>query len=246
MHEQTDSVIKKRMVEAIKNGLYETKEEMRGKDDVVNNSLPYRKLDNIANSIIRKFHDDDIFRYVLCKRGWYIILFLYDKINKVLYSFFSEKRFNELINRKTISNLHYIDALVEFNDDLQTDRLQQVLDEDLSSKDEDKVQELKNKIITMLDNDEPQKYITVCHAIDDFRLCNVKAVITSKYLEVLEKNDWSEFIDIDYREAIFDDIPKHDLDDEVKVTLKTKLPSLPNFPDEIKIPVKAKKEEIDS
>jgi len=242
MHEQTDNTIRKRMVEGIKGGLYEIKQEMHGNTDKVTNSLPLRKLDKIANRLIREFQGYDTFEDFLCKRGGYNVLLLYNKEDKTIYSFMSDKRFAALLKRKNIKKLHYIDALLEYNTDFQPERAQLSIFDDVLNKDEEKLRELKTEITTLLHNDEPKKYITVCHTIDGFRLCNVKAVVTSKYLEVLDEKDWSEFIDIDYSESIFNDAPKNVLDGEVKVALKSKLPTPPVKPDDLEIPVKEEKE----
>ncbi len=242
MHEHTEDYIKKRVVEAIKNGLYEAKQEMYGNTDRVRNSLPLRKLDKIANSIIREFQGEDAFEELLWRRGGYDITLLYNKQDKTLYSFMSDKRFAELLRRKIIKRFHYLDILDEFNGNLKPDRSQLSLFDDIVNKDEEKLLELKNQVLGLLHNDEPAKYITVCHTIEGFRLCYVKAVITSKYLEIIEENDWSNFIDNDYSETIFDDAPKNIFDEEVKVTLKTNLPKRSDNPDDLDIPVKTEKD----
>ncbi|MCX7759249.1 MAG: DUF5986 family protein [bacterium] len=242
MHEHTDDLIKKRIVSAIKNGLFEIKQEMYGNSDRVNNSLPSRKLDKVANSIIREFQDEDAFEEPLWRRGGYDILTLYNNRDRTLYSFMSDKRFSELLNRKNIKRLHYIDILDEFNGSLEPENSQLSLFDDIIRKDEEKLLGLKNQILNLLHNVEPLKYITVCHSIEGFRLCSVKAVITSKFLEVIEQKDWSEFIDIDYSEAIFDDVPKNMLDEDIKVTLKANLPNRHDDFGDLNIPIKVEKD----
>ena len=237
MHEHTEDYIVKRVVGAIKNGLYEIKQEMYGNTDRIKNSLPLRKLDKIASSIIKEFQIDEEFEEPVWRRGGHDRALLFNKKDKALYSFMSDKRFSELLSRKSIKRLHYLDILDEFNGKIKPDRSQLSL-VDIIDKDEGKLLELKNQFLSLVQNEEPTKYITICHTVDGFRLCNVKAAITSKYLEVIEERDWSEFIDIDYSEAIFEDIPKNILDEEVKVTLKSNIPNPPNDPDGLNIPVK--------
>lgn len=239
MYEHTDSSIEKRMVGAIRKGLYEAKEEKQRKTGIIDNAIHIEKSDSIANNLINEFHEDIDFKYVLCPRGRCTVLFLYDTVQKIIYSFFREHTFRELLKQRTINSSHYINTLLDFNPEFE--RIQMVIDEELFSRDNEyevKVQELKAKIITMLKGEEPKKYTTICYSIDGFRLCMVKSIVTSKYLEIIDENDLSEYIGIDYNDAIFEDTPRNVLDDEVKVTLKPDLPNPPNNQNDFRIPVK--------
>jgi len=238
MEGKTEEYFEKKMVAAIKNGLFEIKQEMYGNTDRVNNSLPSRKLDKIANSIIKEFEDADVFEEPLWRRGGYDITMLYNKVNKTLYTFMSDKRFEELLKRKSISKLHYLDVLDEFNNNVDSQIGQISIFEEKLKKDNDKLVVLKNNLLNILHSNEPLKYVTICHNTDGFRLCNVHAIITSRNLDIIDDKDLSEFIDIDYSDIIYDDVPKNILDEEVKVTLKNNISNLPNDPDGIEIPVK--------
>ena len=78
-----------------------------------------RKLDKIANSIIREFQGEDAFEL-----GEGVYIALPNKQDKTLYSFMSDKRFAELLRRKIIKRFHYLDILDEFNGNLKPDRSQ--------------------------------------------------------------------------------------------------------------------------
>lgn len=242
MYERTDSSLEKRMVGAMRKGLYEAKEEKHRKIGIIDNAIYIEKSDSIANNLISEFQTDSDFKYVLCRRGRFTVLFLYNSVEKVIYSFLREHTFKELLKQSTINSSHYINTLIDFNPEF--DRIQMVIDEELFSRNDEyevKVQELKAKIIAMLNGEEPKKYTTICYSIDSFRLCMVKAIVTSKYLEIIEEKDLSEYIGIDYNEAIFEDTSKNVLDDEVKVTPKQNLPNSTYNPDDLKIPVKSGK-----
>ena len=133
-----------------------------------------------------------------------------------------QSRLTALLNRKDFSNTHYIDAALEYNDDYDAPHEQTVMDESFREKDADKIREVRNQIKQMLNGHIPEKYVTVCYEMDGFRLCRVEAVMSSAYLDVIERDDWSDIIGVDYLDVIETKSIREDDVPELKVRLKPK------------------------
>lgn len=56
--------------------------------------------------------------------------------------------------------------------------------------------------------------------MDKFRLVSVEAILTSEYLEVVDREDWSEFIEIDYSDISYEPSNANDDFDELDISLK--------------------------
>lgn len=235
---QINNNIKEKFVKAIKDGLYETKVSAEAKNKQIHNAIRFEKLDNIANCLIDTFVYEPTFKTVKLKRGSYVLAFIYDAENKIIYSALSQGRFKTLISRKDLSNVHYFDALIDFNDNEQISRQQLVINENLLGKDDSEVREIKDQIVNLLNGDAPEKYVSICFEIDRFRLCSVKAVLTSKYLEIVDSEDWSEFIEIDYNDVLYASSDITGDNDKLEITLKDNIPRKNNDSAGLMIPVK--------
>lgn len=243
MDVQINSNVKEKFVKAIKDGLYETKVTAEAKMGQVHNAIHFEKLDNIANSLIDSFAYELNFKTIALKRGSYVLVFIFDIENKIIYSTLSDKRFKTLIQRKDLSHVHYFDALIDFNDDEKIIRQQLVIDEKLLEKDDSEVKMIKEQIINLLNGEEPERYVTICFQIDRFRLCSVEAVLTSKYLEVIDKEDLSELIEIDYDDVLYTSVENDGNEDELEITIKDNIPNKSDDSDELDIPIKKESKE---
>ncbi len=220
MDNSYDTIIKQKFVSAIKNGLNETQGMYENNGKNVNNARNFAKMDNIANSVIKAFEADINFKVVMLKRGSYIVALVYDKIEGTLYSLMTSSKLKELLDRKDHSHIHYWDGLINFNDDLGFNRLQQVIDESLFEQTNYKINKIKDTIKTLLNNTEPTKYLSLEFSMNGFRLTSVEAILTSKYWEVMGREDWSEFIEIDYSDISYDALYMGDDYDELDISLK--------------------------
>lgn len=176
-------------------------------------------MDNIANSVIKAFEKDPNLNVITLKRGGYTLVLVYDIVHDVLYSLMSSRRFEELLDRKDRSHVHYLDALVNFND--KYDRYQLVIvDDSFCEQNVERINQIKENVIIQLNKTEPGKYITVSFGMDNFRLISVEAILTSEYLEVVDREDWSEYIEVDYNDISYDDSEANDDNDELHISLK--------------------------
>ena len=84
---------------------------------------------------------------------------------------------------------------------------------------ERQIKDLQTTIESLLLTDTIKKYITVVVDFKGFTLTEVRAVLGSKWLEVIEADDWSEYIN-----PSFDDIEDNGKRDYVQSTdLKSKI-----------------------
>jgi hypothetical protein len=240
--ENVDERIKEKFVAAIKDGLNETKLEYQIKQKEINNAIHFDKMDNIANSLIRAFKLESNLRIIKLKRGTYNIVLIFDSENKTLFSALSDKRFDTLSKRKDHTKTHYLDALVDFNISMEFERIQQVLDESIFEKNNDEVSKIKQQVIELLNGAIPERYIIICFDMEIFRLCSVEAVLTSEYLEVIERNDWSELIEIDYNDVIYEDINDMENNDELNISIKSEILDKIESSEDLVLPIKEEHE----
>lgn len=220
MNNQFETYIKEQFVSAIKSGLNETQTVYGNTNKRINNAKHFVKMDNIANCVIKSFEEEDRLKIITFQRGSYTVVLVYDTENYILYSLMSSKRFQELLDRKDHSHVHYLDALVNFNDKLDVERYQQVIDESIFEQNINEIDKIKEKVINQINGIEPEKYITVSFSMDNFRLISVEAILTSEYLEVIDREDWSEFIEIDYSDISYEQSNTNADFDDLDISLK--------------------------
>jgi len=223
VNNQFETYIKEQFVSAINSGLNETKTEYENANKKINNAIHFSKMDNIANCVINAFKEEDSLNIITFRRGFYTLVFVYDKVNDILYSLMNSKRFQEILNRKDHSHTHYLDVLVNFNDKLDVERYQQVIDEYIFEPNIHEIDKIKEKIINQINGIEPEKYITISFSMDKFRLVSVEAILTSKYLEVVDREDWSEFIEIDYSDISYEPSNANDDFDELHISIRSNI-----------------------
>lgn len=214
-----DTVLKEKFVSSIKNGLYET--QLKYSDHKkFNNAKHFVKMDDVANSISDVFDSNSEFDVIIFPRGPYKLALVYDKVDDILFSFMSTTRFQSLIDRNDHSHVHYLDALVNFNNKLEIDRMQLVLDENFFEPNVEKINQIKDDLRMRLNGIEPESYITIVFGMNGFRLISVQAVLTSEYLEVVDREDWSEFIEIDYSDLNYEDATDSEENDQLDISIK--------------------------
>lgn len=216
---QINTSIKERIVSSIKNGLYETQSKYNSGSDSFKNARHFVKMDDIANNIVESFESNYDFQIIKFPRGSYKLPLLYDKTKNIIYSFMSSSKFKELIDRKDHSHVHYFDVFVTFNKKLSIKKRQLALFENLHETNLHKINNVKNQLVQMIGR-EPKKYITIVFDMDGFRLLSVEAVLTSEYMEIAYKEDWSDFIKIDYNDLAYEDEEELDDFDELPISIK--------------------------
>ncbi|MFW6015931.1 MAG: DUF5986 family protein [bacterium] len=217
---KNDTSIKEKFVSSINDGLYETQIKYSGSNKLVTNAMHFEKMDNIANNVIDSFVTNPGYEIIIFPRGGYKVFLLYDKNKKVLYSFMSSSKFRELMDRKDFSHVHYYDALITLNSQLPIDRKQLALFKNTQGNNIHIINNIKEDLVEIIGN-EPEKYISIVIDMAGLQLLGVEAVLTSEYLEVAYREDWSEFIEVDYNTYSYSEELKNEDDSDLDITLKT-------------------------
>ena len=98
--------------------------------------------------------------------------------------------------------------------------MQMVIDDSYFEQESKSIESIKEQVKIQLGGIEPNKYVTIVFEMDTFRLVSVEAILTSEYLEIVEREDWSEFIEIDYNDINYDEINIEKDTDELTISLK--------------------------
>lgn len=222
---ETTDRYKKTLVESIRVGLLDAKNEHITSKTTTNNRQHMAKWDFINTSVTNSLLTNDRYLVVPLDRGLFELVMVYDKLNKILYTIMKEQNFNKLISRNSISKAHYMDAMLDANLRYQENPNQiSFFDDDalFSEKAESQIQTLAHDIKVMLDTDEILKYITIVVDFTGYTLTKVDAVFCSKWLEVIESDSWNDYIITEYDEP--EDIGDihHNTENEIKSKIKIK------------------------
>ncbi len=193
-----DDEFSKTIVEGMQLGLKNAKIAKRENGDRFDNAERFRNVDKIISSLYSKISLDSRYEAKEFYRGSYKLLFVYNREEHRLYSFMSEDRLGTLINSKNIKDKqNYIFSLMRFNPE---ERRQQVLfpEMDIILDEQEKIQERVRQII---EEDGDIEYITILYKKQGFNLLSVRAVKMSQYAEVINSQDLSDYITVDYEDA---------------------------------------------
>lgn len=196
-----DEEFSQTIVEAMQAGLKRARIAERENGDRFDNAKNLRNIDKMMSSLYSIIALDARYEAKEFNRGSYKLLFVYNREEHRLYSFMSEDRLRTLINSKNIKDKqNYIFSLMKFN---PGKRFQQVLfpEMDMILDEQEKIQERVRQII---EDDGNIEYITVLYRKHGFNLLSVKAVKMSQYAEIIDSQDLSDYITVDY-EAVFEE-----------------------------------------
>ena len=127
--------------------------------------------------------------------------FIYDKENKILITCASQNTIDRLTKRKDINHVHYMDALLLYNENIEAPKQLTMIEMD-----GDLIEEryaLQDHIKKLI-NKEIRYHMLVVYniAYRAYSLVDVKCVILSPDYVVIEKQDWAEFINPDYNSVL--------------------------------------------
>lgn len=186
------------IVDGLQLGLKRARLAEKENEDVFDNAKNLRNIDKMMSSLYNLISLDSRYQTIKFSRGSYKLLLVYNRGEHRLYSFMSEDRLTTLINSKNIKDKkNYIFSLIRFNPE---ERRQQVFvpEMDRILEEYEKIQEQVREII---EEDGELEYITVLYIKKGFNLLGVKAVKMSQYAEIIETQDMSEYITIDYEDV---------------------------------------------
>ncbi len=199
------NVDKKRFVDAIQNGLLQARDELYTSGTLTNNRIHMQKWDYIVTELKRAFSTDDRYAFVPLDRGLFKPVMMFDKESKTLYTVMKRQNFENLMARKAVTKSHYIDALLDYNYGYQEEPLQIDIFDDhglFSTNAELQINDLKVNIESLLGADDVTRYVTIVVDFTGFSLTDAKAVLCSKWLNIIESDAWSEIITPSYEDTV--------------------------------------------
>lgn len=183
------------------------------------NGIDFLLWDFINSNLIRNAADDRLIP-IKVKRGRWTLLLLYDTELKYLYTLMKQKRFKQLQDqRENRSTAHYIDALAQLNNDLQSDVEQIYLFENEAWN--ENVENLLLQIVREHRN-EIERFVVIGFSTSKDDIVSVSAIVPSAELGTVYEADWSEFIPTNYGggSVTFDYIPSEEEEEDIPVKLK--------------------------
>lgn len=211
----------KTIVEAMQLGLKNAKIAKRENGDRFDNAERFRNIDKMITSLYNQISMDSRYEAREFYRGSYKLLFVYNREEHRLYSFMSEDRLGTLINSKNLKDKqNYIFSLMKFN---PGERKQQVLfpEMEILVDEQEKIQE---RIRQIIEEDGDIEYITVLYKKQGFSLLSVKAVKMSQYAEVMDSQDLSDYITVDYEDTYdSSNIVKEEISGDLEFSIKKEI-----------------------
>lgn len=213
---------KKSFISAIQKGLSNAKTEIYNSNTITENRKHMEKWDKINTCMYDLFFGNDRFSVIPLDRGLFKLIMIFDNKEQALYTIMKKDNFHKLLNRKTLQKAHYIDAMLDYNYPYQETPMQISLFDAKNMFSENAEKQIKNlqmNIKNLLSKDSIKKYVTIVVDFSGYTLTEVRAILCSKWLEIIETDYWSEHIN-----PSFDDIEDNGNRDFVQNTnLKAKI-----------------------
>lgn len=221
----TSVFLRKLLVESIHQGLLNARSEYKASQTTTNNRKHMAKWDFINTSITSRLLGHNRYSVVPLDRGLFELVMIYDKQDKTLYTVIRRQNFNKLTDRHSINKAHYIDAMLNYNYPYQpySNQISFIDDNNFfSEKAESQINTLSNDIKKILNTDEITKYITIVINFTGYNLMSVEAILCSKWLEVINGEDWSEYLTPTYDDVEPIDSQSYHHENEIKPKIQIK------------------------
>ncbi len=188
---------KKMLVNAIQNGLLDSKRERESNQTITNNRKHMSKWDFVNTNVSKTLEYNERFCIIPLDRGLFEPIMIFDRKTKNLYTIMKVKNFEKVLSRQEITKCHYMDAMLDNNLPYKTNPNQLSLleaNDMFSEKAEQQIDELSTNIKTMFHTDIISKYYTIVVDFSGYILTSVEIYFCSKWLEILENESWNDFI----------------------------------------------------
>lgn len=207
--------IKYKIVKAINDGLDISREIYNEGNMRAKNAIHFFKMDVVSNEIVKCFEDEEDFKVFNIKRGSYNVLLLYYIPENSLISIMSHSRLQQLLHRTSFENVHYFDALASFNED--NNQISFITEIDSVNKDE--IESIKDSIYPHIGSKAPISYFTVSIIMKGLQLIGVESLCVSEYMNIINNEDWSDFIELDYNHFEENDV-LNSFDETLEISIK--------------------------
>ncbi|MBU3105759.1 DUF5986 family protein [Clostridium gasigenes] len=210
------------LVQAMQNGLERFKDYKIENRTITNMGSTGTKWDMI-NSECKDALPKLKFDVVICKRGIWQLVLMYDKETKSLYTLMKDKRFEDLLKVVSKDKVHYLEALTTVNIDLSEEAQEQItLFEDFTKGKTEKIERTVRQLFKNIDG-QIERHVLITFTDKNFELYSISASIITPSLQVLLKEDWAQYIQPKYDLDINDNDLLCDDGEDINLTLKTKI-----------------------
>ena len=139
-----------------------------------------------------------------------------------------ENRYEVVCKTVKANKVHYLEAIATVNKDLAEEKQEQIaffegFNELKMKKIDNTVEELLNNI-----NGEVKKHVLITFTDKNLELVSISALVITPSLQILYKEDWSEYIEPKYSLDLNNVIIDND-DEEIKLGLKVTKESIDNM-----------------
>lgn len=218
---------RKRIVQALKNGLEKFEEYISNNKTITKIGHMGTKWDMI-NTECQKAMLKSEYDVVVCKRGIWQLLLMYDRNTNTLYTLMKEKRYEDLCKTVKGNKVHYLEAITTVNKDLLKEKHEQVtFFEEFNKLKMEKMETTLKQLLNNIDG-QVKKHVLITFTDKNLELYSISALIVTPSLQILHKENWTEYIE-----------PKYSLDSN-NIDIN-------NYENEdIKLGLKVQKEDIDN
>lgn len=218
---------RKRIVQALQNGLEKFEEYISNNKTITKIGHMGTKWDMI-NTECQKAMLKSEYDVVVCKRGIWQLLLMYDRNTNTLYTLMKEKRYEDLCKTVKGNKVHYLEAITTVNKDLLKEKHEQVtFFEEFNKLKMEKMETTLKQLLNNIDG-QVKKHVLITFTDKNLELYSISALIVTPSLQILHKENWTEYIE-----------PKYSLDSN-NIDIN-------NYENEdIKLALKVQKEDIDN
>lgn len=235
------------IVKAVQEGLKQYSANYKKEFNTITNNGQHSVIWDFINTEVIKEMPSSKFEVIVAKRGLWELILIFDKETNHLYSLMKEKRLRQLQHRIRKDTIHYIDALVKNNADLnelaseQTNMFEYI--------DEDRNEHIDKTLCEMLHaiKEKVERYILVTFSDSNYEVLSISADIVAENLDIVYSESWEQYIQAEFDMVISSLKDSYDNDDEVTEDIPLSLKVVAN--EEIileKDIEKQEKDEIDS
>lgn len=218
---------RKRIVQALQNGLEKFEEYISNNKTITKIGHMGTKWDMI-NTECQKAMLKSEYDVVVCKRGIWQLLLMYDRNTNTLYTLMKEKRYEDLCKTVKGNKVHYLEAITTVNKDLLKEKHEQVtFFEEFNKLKMEKMETTLKQLLNNIDG-QVKKHVLITFTDKNLELYSISALIVTPSLQILHKENWTEYIE-----------PKYSLDSN-----NIDINNYEN--EEIKLGLKVQKEDIDN
>lgn len=210
---------KKIIVQALQNGLERFNEHIRNARTVTNMGYTGTKWDMI-NTECKDALSEKKYDVVVYKRGVWQLILMYDKDIKTLYTLMKEKRYEDICKTVKSNKVHYLEAITTVNKGLVEEKQEQMAF--FEGFNELKIEKIENTVEQLLNNidGEVKKHVLITFTDKNLELSSISALIVTPSLQILHKEDWTEYIEPKYSLDVNNTDINNNSDDEIELGLK--------------------------